>query len=109
MPRTSKPRETPAKLQQNATMWGIFGKGATISVASWDPKQVQLVEAILEVVASGATVVVRPGSGGGSVGVAIWEGDNRWPPVWCYTSEDLDAWADGVLDRVRENIGQAAD
>jgi hypothetical protein len=90
-------------------MWGIFGKGSVISVASWDPKQVALVEAVLEIVASGATVVFRPGSGGGSIGVAIWEGDTRWPAVWCYTSEDLDSWADGVLERVRAEEAHAAD
>jgi hypothetical protein len=110
MPRDrGKPKETPEKLAQNRLMWGTFGKGTKISVASWDPKQVEVVQAILEVVASGSTVVLRPGSGGGALGIAIWEGDTRWPPVWCYTSEEMDAWANGVLERVEGIREDAAD
>lgn len=101
MPRPVKPKETPEKLAQNRLMWGTFGPTTVLSVTSWDAKQVQLVDAILEVVASGSTLVVRPGSGGGAIGIAIWEGDHRHPPVWCYTSDDVDAWAAGVLDRVK--------
>lgn len=97
MPRAKSPKETPQKLEQNRLMWEIGGKDARILITGWDPKQVQLVEALLEVVASGATLVFRPGSGGGAIGVAIWEGDFRHPPTWCYTSEEVDAWSEAIL------------
>lgn len=102
MPRKPAAKESPAKLQQNLAMWGIYGKEARVLPSGWDPKQVQLVDALLHVISSGATVVLRPGSGGGAVGVAIWEGDLRHPAVWCYTSEELDQWAEGVMQRVGE-------
>jgi hypothetical protein len=101
MPRSKSASETPSKLQQNVALWGTFGKSSVLQVASWDPKQVEWVQAILEVVTTGATVVIRPGSGGGSVGIAIWEGNDRWPPRWCYMSEDIDEWAAEVLARVQ--------
>lgn len=100
MPRAKGSQESTAKLQQNGALWATFGKSSVIQVASWDPKQVEWVQAILEVLTTGATVVIRPGSGGGSLGIAIWEGDNRWPPRWCYMSEDIDAWSAEVLSRV---------
>jgi len=109
MPRGSGPKESPAKLVQNQLMWATYGKGARISLTSWDPKAVAFVEAILEVLASGATVVLRPGSGAGSVGVAIWEGDFRHPPTWCYTSEELDDWSAGVIALAMLRAQQAAD
>ena len=105
MPRQGKPRETPAKMEQNRLMWATYGKKARLLVNSWDPKQVQLVQALLEVVASGATVVLRPGQGGGSIGIAIWEGDFRHPPEWCSTSEELDFWAEGIILAVAQGEG----
>lgn len=101
MPRPARPKETAAKLEQNRAMWDTFGRKTKVLVTSWDPKQVQLVEAILEVVASGSTVVFRPGTGGGSVGVAIWERKVQHDPAWCNTAEELDAWADWVLEMSR--------
>lgn len=109
MPRGTKPKESPVKLEQNALMWATFGKGAKIQLASWDCKQVAVLQAVLEVLTTGSTVVFRPGSGGGSLGVAIWEGDHRHPPTWCYTSEELDEWADGILERVMPKGQIAAD
>jgi hypothetical protein len=103
------PRETPAKLEQNRLMWGTFGKGAALSIAAWDCKSADLVQALLEVAATGSTVVLRPGSGGGALGIAIWEGDTRWPPTWCYTSEEVDAWAWAVLEKVQGKSEPAAD
>lgn len=109
MPRGKIVRETPAKMEQNRLMWGIFGGEAKVSVLSWDPKQVQLVDAILHVLDSGSSVFIRPGSGGGSIGIAIWEENNRWPAKWCYTSEEVDAWAAAVLEAAEANSRSAAD
>ncbi len=109
MPRGKRPEETPAKLEQNRLMWATFGKKAKVTIASWDPKQVQFTQALLEILTTGATVVLRPGSGGGSVGVAIWEGDFRHPPTWCYTSEELDEWSAAIMESVTPKGEDAAD
>lgn len=106
MPRKTTPRETEQKLAQNAAMWAIFGKKTTVLVSGWDPKQIQLVDALLSIVASGSTVVLRPGSGGGAVGIAIWEGDTRHPAVWCYTSEEMDEWSGTVLEALKVVRGE---
>ena len=97
MPRSAKPKESPEKLAQNGLVWAMMGTKEKVPVTSWDPKQVQLVQAFLEVLASGCTVVLRPGKGGQSVGVAIWEKFAQGDPEWCNTSDELDAWADGIL------------
>lgn len=83
-----------------------FGSYNQPGLKDWDPKQVQLVEALLQVLSDGATLMIRPGSGNRSIGIAIWEGENRWPPTWCYDAEEVDSWAENVL-RVHE--AQAAD
>jgi hypothetical protein len=78
-------------------------------VSEWDPKTEALVQALLEIVSSGSTVVLRPGSGGRALGVAIWEGDERHAPMWCYDAEELDHWAARVLAMIEQRSGQAAD
>lgn len=102
MPRGAKSPATIAKEATNQAMWGQYGRVQYEAISGWDPKQVQLVDAILAVLTSGAAVMLRPGSGGRSVGIAIWEGDLRHPPTWCYDGVELDSWAEGVLARVKE-------
>jgi hypothetical protein len=43
------------------------------------------------------------------LGIAIWDGDVRYAPVWCHAEEEADAWARKVLERVAEENGRAAD
>lgn len=90
-------------------MWGIPGADTVPAVDSWDPKTDVLADALLAIVASGATVVLRPGSGGRSIGVAIWEGDFRHPPTWLYDSEEMDNWGQAILRAARTNKEHAAD
>lgn len=78
-------------------------------VDSWDLKTSIFAEAALAIIASGATLVIRPGSGGRALGVAIWEGDDRHPPQWCYDEAELDEWAAGVVARWKEVTTRAAD
>jgi hypothetical protein len=107
MPRQGKSPATIAKEKTNQLMWGQYGNVQYEPLTEWDPKQVTLVEAILTVLETGATVVLRPGSGGRAVGISIWEGDVRHPATWCYDGVELDTWAAAVLARVR--VSQAAD
>lgn len=96
MPHKGQSRQPTAKSEQARTLWGSYGQRNDPTLTDWDPKTEPLIAALLEVLASGATVVLRPGSGGRSVGVAIWEGDQRHPPKWCYDADELDQWAEWV-------------
>ena len=85
------------KQEQNKLLWAQLGSVYEPAVNEWDPNAEVLVSALLEVVKSGATLVLRPGSGGRSIGIAIWEGDVRHPPIWIYETEELDSWAIKVM------------
>lgn len=101
MPRQGKTPQTVARERTNQLMWGQYGVRDWESLTSWDIKQVSFVQALLEIVASGSAVVLRPGSGGRAIGISIWEGDVRHPATWVYDSIEADAWADAILQRVR--------
>ena len=107
MPRRGRGDDVPAARAQRQSIWADYGKIQQPDLSSWDPKSEQLVEALLTIAESGATVVLRPGSGGRSIGIAIWEGDDRHPPAWLYTSAEVDDWSHAVLEKVREQ--EAAD
>jgi hypothetical protein len=79
------------------------------SLSDWDADTAVVTQALLEIVSTGSTVVVRPGSGGRSLGVSIWEGDTRHPPKWLYDSEELTAWAQGICDISQRRKEAAAD
>lgn len=93
-----------AKSEQQRTMYGSFGKVERDTVGKWDPKTETLVQATLQLISEGYTVVFRPGSGARSMGVALWLGDTRDPPVWIYDAEELDDWANWVIDQGRGRI-----
>lgn len=93
MPRKNANQQPTAKSEQSRLLWIQTGEIHYAAPNEWDPKPEQLVQAILEVVASGATLVIRPGSGARSIGLAIWEGDTRHAPSWVYDAEELDEWA----------------
>lgn len=98
MPRANgKSNQPTPKSEERRLIYAQFGAYPESSLADWDPKGQKFSEALLQVVADGATVVLRPGSGGRSVGIAIWEGDVRHAPQWCYEAEEIDQWADAVL------------
>lgn len=109
MPRKGQGTQPTAKSDQARAIWGMTGGRLEPTLAEWDPKQVEFCQAVLEILATGATVVMRPGSGGRSFGIAIWEGDERHPPKWLYEAEEVDAWASSILAHAREIKGQAAD
>jgi len=107
MPRERKRPTSAAVVEERRLIWAQTGGRNEPALSEWDPKASQLVEALLGVLGTGSTVVIRPGSGGRSVGVAIWEGDYRHPPKWCYEAVELDDWAAGVL--LTLNVETAAD
>lgn len=107
MPRKPANNQPTTKSEQRRLMWGQVGAGTAPELASWDPKGDQLVEALLAIVATGATVVIRPGSGARSIGIGIWEGDERWPPTWLYDTEEVDQWSWKIIQRVKSQ--EAAD
>lgn len=109
MPRPTRSQKPEAITQERQLIWAQFGSYNHATVGDFDPKAAPLVEALLHIVSTGATVVLRPGSGGRSLGVAIWEGDARYAPTWLYDSEELDNWAATVLSMKRAQEEKAAD
>jgi hypothetical protein len=109
VPRAKGSRETAAKLAQNGSLWGDYGTHDVYELTGWDIKQQAFIDAVLAIVSSGATLLVRPGSGGRSIGIAIWEGDFRHSPKWCYGSEEVDQWAADVIERANGRAATAAD
>jgi len=109
MPRKAPtPAEAAATGQRNI-LWGMGHDPAARALTNWDPDTARLVQAILLVVESGATLVIRPGSGSRSIGVAIWEGDMRHPPTWVYDEDELNTWAQRIGDISQGRNTQAAD
>lgn len=109
MPRGSGKQVTPIRQEQRKLLFEMLGAHEGESLRQWDPKAEPFMEALLGVVASGAAIFIRPGSGGRAIGLAIWEGDTRHPAQWCYESEELDDWALLILKRLGGDISQAAD
>lgn len=109
MPRPNRSQKPEAVTQERQLIWAQFGSYNHATVGDFDPKAQPLVEALLHIVSTGATVVLRPGSGGRSLGVAIWEGDARYAPTWLYDSEELDNWASTVLSMKQAQEEKAAD
>lgn len=97
MPGGRKRPQTPAALQDlNHLLWAQTGRVAVYKVNDWDPDAAAFLDACLQIVASGATVVIRPMGGGTGMGIAIWEGDVRHAPAWLREDADLDAWSQGI-------------
>lgn len=109
MPRRGQGDSSSARSVERRLIWAQTGEYNHATVGDFDPKAEALTEALLYVVSTGATVVLRPGSGGRALGIAIWEGDARHAPKWLYDEEEVDAWASGVLSVKRGQSAEAAD
>ncbi len=100
MPRGSSKPVNSAVVEQRKVLWEMSGEVEGNSLRQWDPKLEDLVEALLGIVSTGAVVMMRPGSGGRALGVAIWEGDVRHPVKWFYEASELDDWSQLVRKRL---------
>lgn len=109
MPRGSERKVTPAVADQRKVLWEMTGSHEGDGLRQWDPKAVTVLEALLGIVSTNAVVMLRPGSGGRALGIAIWEGDVRHPATWFYETSELDEWALKILKRLGGDISQAAD
>lgn len=109
MPRGSGKQPTPAVQEQRRLLFEMVGGNPGDSLRQWDPKAETVLEALLGIVDAGAVVLLRPGSGGRALGIAIWEGDVRHPAKWLYETAELDEWALVILKRLGGDISQAAD
>lgn len=99
MPRARRIPSTAGR-QAYESLWAQqLGTPLKFTVEDWDPDMATLGQAILEIVATGASVFVRSGQAGASLGIAIWEGDERHPATWFGEPEELNAWSAGILKR----------
>lgn len=97
MPGGRKPEKKSPLHELAHLIYLQTGEVPDFQLASWEPRYQELVDALFEVVGQGYTLVLRPGSGGRALGLAIWNGDSRPPAKWFYDQDELDAWADNVL------------
>lgn len=99
MPRKRANPVSEARTRQNGLLWAMGVDFRNATVRDLDLDTAAFTQAILEVVASGASVFLRPGSGGRALGIAIWEGDTRHPATWCGDEGEVEDWAAQVLQR----------
>lgn len=99
MPRKAAPSVLSAD-SIFASIMGQLGGVPDYNCSDWDPDMQRFGQAILEVVAANGTLFIRSGSGGQSVGIAIWEGDTRHPAKWLQDAEGIDAWSAAVLQAI---------
>jgi hypothetical protein len=107
MPRPTKNAPSVAKVTERRLLWQQTGEDSGELLTDWDPKTETLVNALLEIVATGASVFIRPGSGGRAIGIAIWEGEDRHKPTWVYEASELDGWAEGIMHMAKQRRGES--
>lgn len=76
--------------------WQQTGTQYEYRLSEWDPDTAVVVQAILELLEDGLTVVLRPGSGGRAIGMAVWQGENRPPAKWFGDQDEMNAYC-GII------------
>lgn len=107
MPGGRKPARNPHEKELAHLIYLQTGSVPDYLIPTWEPRYQEFVDALLEILGQGHTLVLRPGSGGRALGIAIWNGDSRPPAKWFYDQDELDAWADMVL-AIKAKRGQTA-
>lgn len=94
--RAKKPETTVPKvaIQQ---WWHQTGTQYEYQLSEWDPDTATVVQAILELLDDGLTVVLRPGSGGRAIGLAIWKGDDRQPAKWFGDQDEMNEYCTNIV------------
>lgn len=98
--KPSQGDRTP-KQEQSRLLFLQTGNIYDPGLLEFDPDAPAFLEAILLLMSEGGTVVLRPGSGGRSFGVAVWQGDVRYPPTWLYDDEEINAWSQKVVSQLK--------
>lgn len=98
MPRARRVPSSPARREFESLWSSVAGGPLEYTIVDWDPDTAKFVQALLEILGSGASLFIRPGGGGSTVGIAIWEGDNRHPATWFTEHEELNVWAARVIE-----------
>ena len=107
MPHKPKPSNQPTPASEQRRLLFLQGAQDTSTIADLDPKPEPFVQAILLLLAEGATVSLRPGNGGRSVGIGGYHGEERLPTKWLYDNEELDDWASLIIRNLGGRKGVA--
>jgi len=95
--RAKKPVTTVPK-EAIKQWWHQTGTQYEYKLSEWDPDTVTVVQAILELLESGLTIVIRPGSGGRAIGMAIWHGDDRPPAKWFGDHDEMNEYCRLIVE-----------
>jgi len=93
----------------NKLWWVQTGERYDYHLYDWDPDTATWSQCLLELLSEGLTVVLRPGSGGRAVGIAIWQGDNRPPAKWFNDHDELNAWTAAILLAASQRRGKGSE
>lgn len=106
MPRARSDNGKSPEEDQFSLLWKQLGEKPDQNIRGMDFDAALLMQAILDVVDAGNTVVFRRGSGGESLGIAIWTRQKQNDPVWCSSDERVEAWAKGAIQVAKKLRGE---
>lgn len=98
MPHKPKRPPTNAGVNPQVLWYQVNDAIDVYGLSDWDPDTAAVTQALLDLTGAGLTVVLRPGSGGRALGVAIWQGENRPPAKWFGDQDEFNAWARGIVE-----------
>lgn len=107
MPRKGMGQQPTPKSELSRLLFLQTGQRYDYALTQFDFDTATFAEALLLLMAEGATVVCRPGSGGRSFGVAVWQNDVRYAPKWLYDDEEVNDWSNLIIGQLRKE--EAAD
>jgi hypothetical protein len=109
MPHKPRAGNQPTPKSEQSRLLFLQGAQQSSKVVDLDPKAQPFVEALLLLLGEGMTIHIRPGSGGGSIGIGGYDGDTRIPYKWLYDNEEIDDWAESVRRALGSRFSPAAD
>lgn len=97
MPGQRKKLDKEAVLDQQHLLYLQTGTVPDWTLETWEPRYESFFDAMAEILSQGNSVMIRNGSGGRAMGIAIWRGDSRPPAKWFYDHDELNEWCEHVL------------